>query len=102
MGFLCIVLSGCAIFPGTHYVENVAPFYKTSPQQATPQDGFLESGAKVWIFEERKDGYSRVWTEDGELVYVWSRSLVPWSEWKPPESKVESKTGTESGSQAPK
>lgn len=77
MGFPAICLIGCA----THVVDFDTPYYKEGPQQVSPPDGWLKRGENIWVFGE-KDGYSRFFSEDGDVGFVWPGSLVSPSKYK--------------------
>jgi hypothetical protein len=74
-----VAVTGCLLIPltacATHVVDFATPYYKDGPQQVSPPDGFLKRGEKIWVFGEL-DGYSRFFSESGEVGFVWPGSLV--------------------------
>lgn len=53
----------------THRITKDAPYYKTGPQQARPQDGILKAGTKIKLIKDA-GSYSLVETEQGIEAYV--------------------------------
>ncbi len=85
-------LVGCSVLPSTHVVAFGTPYYLDGPDQAGAPDGFLNRGEKVWVMWE-KDSYSRLFTDDGTLGWVWSPSLVTWRAYQRETQSVKTKDG---------
>lgn len=76
----CLSIGGCALLPGTHFVNGETPYYIEGPHQQGPPDGFLPIGTEVRV-ESEQGSYSRIWTKSGIHAYVWSPALKTRAEW---------------------
>ena len=73
--------TGCAFMPSLYVISPGTDHYLDGVEQQRQPDGWLPEGTKIWVL--RKDeGYSKVFTEDGDLTWVWNGAVARSSEYK--------------------
>jgi hypothetical protein len=68
------IVMGCQMLP------DGAPFYRGNPYEGAECDGELPGGTSVLVLGQERE-YARVWADNGEIAYIFSKYLITMEEW---------------------